>query len=187
MRDTIIIVEGPQGTGKTTVTNYLREEMSATDLYRLSGIKDKTATGREKIKLKYDKLLEYMACCKDINMVFDRTFFTNEVYARLGYQNYYFSDIYEELLLKLDNIDADIYLVLLYLEDEQEFNTRLKRDKHEYQKFEVESSIIQQREYLKLADEVEKNTKNIRVIRFNNSSNQNLEENLTKYFGHLFK
>ena len=48
MKDTIIIVEGPQGTGKTTVTNYLREKMSATDLYRLSGIKDKTETGKEK-------------------------------------------------------------------------------------------------------------------------------------------
>ena len=50
MKDTIIIVEGPQGTGKTTVTNYLREEMSATDLYRLSGIKDRTITGKEKIR-----------------------------------------------------------------------------------------------------------------------------------------
>ena len=28
MRDTIIIVEGPQGAGKTTFTNYLREKMT---------------------------------------------------------------------------------------------------------------------------------------------------------------
>ena len=41
-KDTIIIVEGPQGAGKTTFTNYLREKMGATDLYRLTGIKDKT-------------------------------------------------------------------------------------------------------------------------------------------------
>ena len=27
MKDTIIIVEGPQGAGKTTFTNYLREKM----------------------------------------------------------------------------------------------------------------------------------------------------------------
>ena len=43
-KDTIIIVEGPQGAGKTTFTNYLREKMGATDLYRLTGIKDKTET-----------------------------------------------------------------------------------------------------------------------------------------------
>ena len=55
--DKIIIVEGPQGVGKTTFTNLLREQMKATDLYRLSGIKDKTETGRAKIKLKYEKLL----------------------------------------------------------------------------------------------------------------------------------
>ena len=53
MKDTIIIVEGPQGAGKTTFTNYLREKMSATDLYRLTGIKDKTETGHKKIEKKY--------------------------------------------------------------------------------------------------------------------------------------
>ena len=53
MKDTIIIVEGPQGAGKTTFTNYLREKMSATDLYRLAGIKDKTETGHKKIEKKY--------------------------------------------------------------------------------------------------------------------------------------
>lgn len=187
MRDTIIIVEGPQGTGKTTVTNYLREKMSATDLYRLSGIKDRTETGKEKIRVKYEKLLEYVDSCQDINMIFDRTFFTNEIYARLGYQQYSFTDVYENLLKKLDTIDADIYLVVLYLEDEEEFSRRLKRDKHEYQKFETESSVLQQKEYLKLADEVEKQTKNIKVIRFNNDNDGKFEEKMEQYFGYLFK
>lgn len=186
MRDTILIVEGPQGTGKTTVTNYLREKMSATDLYRLSGIKDKTETGKEKIKIKYEKLLDYIENCKDINMIFDRNFFSNEVYARLGYQKYNFADVYENLLNRLDNIDADIYLVILYLEEEAEFENRLKRDKHEYQKFEVQSSILQQREYLKLADEVEKQAKNIKVIRFNTDNDGKFEERMEKYFGELF-
>lgn len=186
MRDTIIIVEGPQGTGKTTVTNYLRERMSATDLYRLSGIKDKTETGKEKIKIKYEKLLDYIENCKDINMIFDRNFFSNEVYARLGYQKYNFADVYENLLNRLDNIDADIYLVILYLDEESEFENRLKRDKHEYQKFEVKSSILQQREYLKLADEVEKQAKNIKVIRFNTDNDGKFEERMEEYFGELF-
>lgn len=186
MKNTIIIVEGPQGTGKTTFTNYLREKMSATDLYRLSGIKDRTITGKEKIKIKYEKLLEYVENCQDINMIFDRNFFTNEVYARLGYQDYSFTDVYEKLLKKLDNIDADIYLVILYLKNEEEFAKRLKRNKHEYQKFETESSILQQNEYLKLADEVEKETKNIKVIRFNTDNDGKFEEKMEKYFGKFF-
>lgn len=187
MKDTIIIVEGPQGIGKTTVTNYLREKMSATDLYRLSGIKDRTEKGKEKIKIKYEKLLDYIESCRDINMIFDRNFFTNEVYARLGYQSYDFKDVYENLLERLDNIDSDIYLVILYLKNEGEFENRLKRDKHEYQKFETQSSILQQREYLKLADEVEKVTKNIKVIRFNTDNDGMFDEKMEKAFGGLFQ
>lgn len=190
-KDVIIIVEGPQGVGKTTFTNYLREHMAATDLYRLSGIKDRGETGLAKIKLKYEKLIEYMENCSDINMIFDRTFFTNEVYSRLGYQKYSFSSTYEALLSQLDGMknaeQYDIYLVMTYLQDESLYEKRIKRDKHQYQKFEVESSILQQREYLKMADEVEKQTKNIKVIRFANDTNEMFEENVKKCFGAYLK
>lgn len=186
MKDTIIIVEGPQGAGKTTFTNYLREKMSATDLYRLTGIKDKTEAGHQKIKLKYDKLIEYMEACTDVNMVFDRTFFTNEIYSRLGYLAYDFSETFNELLEKLDKIDAEIYLVVLYLENEEEYENRIKRDKHQYQKFTVQNSINQQREYLKLADEVKEKTNNIKVIKFANDNKQETENKLKDLFGELF-
>lgn len=190
-KDVIIIVEGPQGVGKTTFTNYLREHIGATDLYRLSGIKDRGETGHAKIKLKYEKLIEYMANCTDINMIFDRTFFSNEVYSRLGYQNYSFTETYQSLLEKLDNMkninQYDVYLVVTYLQDESLYKKRIKRNKHEYQKFEVESSIMQQKEYLKLADEVEKTTKNIKVIRFANDTEEIFEENVKKFFGSYMK
>lgn len=189
MKDVIIIVEGPQGAGKTTFTNYLREKMSATDLYRLTGIKDKTETGHMKIKRKYDKLIEYMEVCEDVNMVFDRTFFTNEIYSRLGYLEYDFSSTFNELLEKLDNINtgAEIYLIVLYLENEKEYENRIKRDKHQYQKFSVQNSINQQNEYLKLADEVKEKTKNINVIKFVNDNKKNTEEKLQEIFGELLK
>ncbi len=191
MKDVIIIVEGPQGAGKTTFTNYLREHMSATDLYRLSGIKDRTESGLVKIKTKYEKLIEYMENCIDINMIFDRTFFTNEIYSRLGYQAYSFSDTYQQLLYKLDNMkniaDYDVYLVMLYLSDESLYEQRIKREKHQYQKFEAESSILQQREYLKMADEVERDTKHIKVIKFENDSQEMFEQNIKKYFGEYIK
>lgn len=190
-KDAILIVEGPQGAGKTTFTNYLREKMSGTDLYRLSGIKDRTETGHQKIKLKYEKLLEYMENCSDVNMVFDRTFFTNEIYSRLGYHEYSFKDTYNQLLNKLDNLKNldkyDIFFVVLYLEDESKYEERIKRNKHQYQKFEVESSIMQQREYLKMADEIEKNCKNINVIRFNNDNEEIFEKNIQKYFSDYIK
>lgn len=187
MKDTIIIVEGPQGVGKTTFTNYLREKIPATDLYRLTGIKDKTETGYPKIKKKYLKLLEYIENCEDVNMIFDRTFFSEEVYSRLGFKPYSFHEIYEELLDKLDKLDFDIYLVVLYLQNSREYETRIQRDKGVYQKFSVESSIKQQIEYLKLANEVEKQTKNIKVIRFSNDSNENFVEKINEQFGYLFK
>ncbi len=187
MKDTIIIVEGPQGAGKTTFTNYLREKMSATDLYRLTGIKDKTETGHKKIEKKYLKLLEYIEACKDVNMIFDRTFFTEEIYGRLGYKPYSFDDTYKMLLEKLDKLNFNIYLVVLYLKDTSVFEKRIKRDKHQYQAFNVESSIKQQNEYLKLADEVEKDAKNIKVIRFNADNNETFTKQIDEQFGYLFK
>lgn len=187
MKDTIIIVEGPQGVGKTTFTNCLREKIASTDLYRLTGIKDKTEAGYLKIKRKYMKLLEYVENCEDVNMVFDRIFFSEEVYSRLGYKSYSFHDIYEELLAKLDSLNFEIYFVVLYLEDTSKFEQRIKRDKYEYQKFDVKSSIRQQEEYLKLADEIEKKTKNIKVVRISTDKNGNYKEKIEEKFGYLFK
>lgn len=186
MRDKIIIVEGPQGVGKTTFTNYLREKMPATDLYRLTGIKDKTETGHQKIKIKYDKLIDYMEVCEDVNLLFDRTFFTNEVYSRLGFLQYSFADTFEELLQKLDRLDFDIYFIVLYLENTKIYEQRIKRNKHNYQEFKVESSIKQQNEYLKLADEVAEKTKNIKVIKFANDNKTRTNQRLEELFGDCF-
>ena len=190
-KDVIIIVEGPQGVGKSTFTTYLREHMSGTDLYRLSGIKDREETGLPKITLKYEKFIEYMENCSDINMVFDRTFFTNEIYARMGFQKYSFTETYQKLLYKLDNMknieQYDIYLVITYLQDESLYYERVKRIKHQYQKFDAESSILQQKEYFKMADEVERQTKNIKVIRFANDNEEMMQENIQKYFGEYLK
>ena len=83
----LIVVEGPQGTGKTTLANYLRESIPVSNLYRLSGQKDKTITGRDVSIKMYHALLDYLKAMESVPMdlVFDRTFFTEEVYARLGY------------------------------------------------------------------------------------------------------
>ena len=56
----IIIVEGPQGVGKTTITDFIRNSISYTNLYRLCGTHDVTKTGREKSIKMYDALMNYI-------------------------------------------------------------------------------------------------------------------------------
>ena len=122
-----------------------------------------------------------------INLLFDRTFFTEEVYCRLGFKEYSFTDIYEKCLEKLNAMDFDIYYITLYLEDESLFKNRLEREGKavtDYAKFEAESSIKQQREYLKMAEEIRKTCSNIKVINIDNSRpleevENNLKEMLT--------
>ena len=190
-KNTLIIVEGPQGAGKSTFTNYLRENLASADLHRLTGIKDKTATGLSKVTKRFQREMDYikLGCSpEDPIMVYDRNFFTDEVYARLGYKEYSFAETYQNLLNQLDKMDLEIYLVILYLEDENLYKERLaSRDKFEYQKFDIENSINQQREYLKLADEIEKQTNNIKVVRFANDNQEKFESQVKNLFEYLFK
>lgn len=173
-RSKIIVVEGAQGAGKTTITDYLRYSIKHTNLYRLSGISDSTITGLEKSKKMYYDLMDYMKKMEnlDINLLFDRTFFTEENYCRLGFKEYSFSEVYNELLDRFSKLDFDIYYITLYLEDESLFEERLKRDgkvEPAYAKFNSQSSINQQRVYLQLAEEVKEKYPNINVINIENS------------------
>ncbi len=164
-KNRMIIVEGPQGTGKTTLTNYLRDNIPGSNLYRLSGQKDKTLTGKKMSEEMYNALLEYLQKMETapMDLIFDRTFFTEEVYGRLGYKEYNFTDVYKKLVEQLNLLNYDIFLVLLYLEDTTLFETRLDRKSHHnYQSFSLENSINQQKTYLELGHEL-KDT-NIKVI-----------------------
>ena len=169
MKSKLIIVEGPQGTGKTTLTNYLRENLASSNLYRLSGQKDKSEKGKKASEKMYEALLDYLEKMQEIPMdlIFDRTFFTEEIYSRLGYKEYDFSDIYQNLLERLNKLDFEKYLIILYLENTELYEERLKRDfHHNYQAFSLENSEHQQQAYLKLGEELSNNTENtIKIIR----------------------
>ena len=158
-----IIVEGPQGGGKTSLTNYLRDNIAASNLYRLTGNKDKTITGKEKSRKMYYALLNYMKEIEnsDVNIIFDRTFFTEQVYALLGYKDYDFTDVYEELLKKFTELNYEVYYISLYYKDVNIFETRLNREHHNYQAFSLENSTNQQKAYQSLIPEIKKlkNTK----------------------------
>lgn len=172
----LIVVEGPQGVGKTTTTDFLRYSLPYTNLYRLSGTSDSSNTGLKKAQTMYENLLNYVKTLENlsINLVFDRTFFTEENYCRLGKKQYTFSDIYEKLLEDFSKLDFDIYYITLYLQDESLYNERLKREGKAVYKastFDAENSINQQREYLKMADEIKQKYPNINVINIANDRN----------------
>ena len=103
----LIVVEGPQGVGKTTITDFLRHSIPYTNLYRLSGISDSSKEGYQKSVDMYNVLLDYLEqmANKNINLVFDRTFFTEENYCRLGKKEYSFTDAYEKLLERFSKLD----------------------------------------------------------------------------------
>lgn len=164
-KGSIIIVEGPQGVGKSTLANFLRDNLPTTNLYRLSGIKDKTINGKEKNKIMYLGLINYMESLEEteLNLVFDRTFFSEQVYCLLGYKDYKFDDVYERLVKKLASLDYNIYFVVLYLKDENLYEKRLRRIHHNYQSFSLKNSVEQQSTYLKLANEIKE--KNIKVLK----------------------
>lgn len=189
MRPALIIVEGAQGAGKTTITDYIRNSMPYTNLYRLSGHSDSTVSGKDKSKAIFDSLLTHIESLQNqsINLLFDRTFFSEEVYTRLGYKEYSFSDLYEEYVKRLNSLDYDIYFIVLYVPNEQDFAVRLDRSgkaKIDYAKFDISNSINQQRAYLQLADEIVQNGhNNIKVIKL---ANEDVEET-KKYINELFQ
>lgn len=169
-RGNIIIIEGPQGVGKSTMANFLRDNLASSNLYRLTGIKDKTKTGYDKNKRMYLNLLNYMEELEDteLNLIFDRTFFTEQVYCLLGFKEYRFDDVYERLVQKLNALDFNIYYVVLYLNDTSIYEKRLKRQHHQYQAFSIESSVNQQNTYLKLADNLKEENINVLKIATDN-------------------
>lgn len=185
----LIVVEGAQGVGKTTYTDFLRYSLGYTNLYRLCGTADSTKTGYQKAVTMYENLLDYIKSLENtsINLVFDRTFFTEENYCRLGKKEYSFTDEYEKLLERFSKLDFDIYYITLYLEDEQVFTKRLEREGKAVFKnseYGTENSIMQQREYLKMAEEIKEKYPNIKTINIKTDQYQKaVEEELREKIG----
>ena len=179
----LIVIEGAQGAGKTTVTDYIRHSLKYTNLYRLSGTSDSTPSGLEKAKKMYLDLLDYIEKLENtsINLLFDRTFFTEENYCRLGKKEYSFTEVYNELLERFSKLDFEIYYITLVLDDENLYSKRLQREekaKVDYAKFEAQSSIDQQRVYLEMMKEIEERYTNIKTIKISND--QDFEETKKK-------
>ena len=175
----IIVVEGPQGAGKTIITDFLRHTLPYSNLYRMSGTADSTVAGKKKAEDMYVDLIEYIKKMenKSINLIFDRTFFTEENYCRLGVKQYSFTNVYEKLLDEFANLDFEIYYITLYLENENEYVERLKRDGKAVFKgaeFKAENSKKQQKIYLEMSDEIKAKYPNVNVL--NVANDKDLED-----------
>ena len=175
----LIVVEGAQGCGKTTITDFLRYSVPYTNLYRLCGTSDKSPSGLDKSIKMYDNLLKYLKGLENtsINLVFDRTFFTEENYCRLGYKEYSFTEEYNKLLDEFSMLDFDIYYITLYLNDTSVFKERLNREGKatiDYAKFDISKSINQQNTYLEMANEIKEKYENIHVV--NVATDRDFEE-----------
>lgn len=107
----------------------------------------------------YVDLLDYMKKLqnKSINLLFDRTFFTEYVYCKLGFKEFSYDEEFDNFLSIFASLDFDIYYITLYLSNEDDFEKRLARsDKgiNKYAKFSKESSVKQQNAYLEVAKNV---------------------------------
>lgn len=150
----LIIVEAPQGGGKTTITNILRDKMTYTNLLRLSGIEDVSSAGCDKVYNLRLGELEYIrkSAWSGINFILDRCHMTEKVYCNLKYKSYDFVSEAETLNKKLGALTEfyDVYFVLL-IANKETYGKRLKRDKPQYASvnFDVENSLRQQDEFIK--------------------------------------
>ena len=155
----LIIIEGPQGVGKTTITDHLRNIIPYTNLLRLSGPNDSSKEGLKKVVKYYDSILKFIESVENtgMNLLFDRTFFTEEVYCRLNMKDYSFTKYYNKYLKQLSKLDFNIYYINLYLSNVDNFKERLNREgkaKVSYAEFSIKSSIKQQDMYSHIFQEV---------------------------------
>lgn len=147
----ILILEGSVGSGKSTLSKLIRENMPYTMLLDLSAIKDKSEeTGKDKMHKYHSKILQMfedtIGC--DMSYVCSRSFLSELCYTELGFKKYNFKENANELMSTVEYLTKyyNIYFVLLTVDKEQ-LEDRLRRDKFEYVKHNVENAIIQQNMY----------------------------------------
>ncbi len=128
----LIILEGPRGTGKSTITRKLRDKVDGATLINLTGFKTDGEEGLAKIKSYYNSLDTYLHHLSKsqhtYTVIFDRTFFSEVVYSKI-YKSYDFTASYNYLLNSLFDCVDELHLFYLRLNDGDKLRERLNRDK----------------------------------------------------------
>lgn len=177
----LIIVEGTRGAGKTTITSWLREAIPYSQLIRLSGTADKSLTGKQKVfKARMNDFIfaENLIGC-DLHTIMDRCFLSEYVYADfLPYKEYSFKEETFILAQKLNKLPyKKKFLINMYVGSPSVLEERLKREKADFQdiKFSTEESIKQQQAYFKAIDSLKDILTDVEIINFDASGT--LEQN----------
>lgn len=185
----IIIVEAPQGGGKTTVTNILRDKLPYTNLLRLSGIDDMSVKGKKKVyKIRKAELNMIKKASGNINFVLDRCHITEQIYCNLGFKEYTFEDKYESLNEQLSKLTKkyNVYLVLLEA-DRMAYVKRLNRDKPKFLDvdFTSSNSFRQQAEYIFELNHIQSHYPKIHTMRVDTTdkSPKEVAEHILKHVG----
>lgn len=180
----IIIVEGAQGAGKSTTTNLLRETLTSVNLVRMSGVRDKGVTGKEKSFLVHLSTLEMMDKLDEceINFVLDRSFLSEVLYCDLGFKPYTSEGWQEYFGPVLNSLNKKYKLEYVLLKpDKDELEERLgKRSKGEYQPFKVESSLKQTAKYIELLEDKFFEDIDVRIIEVKGKSPVEVVEEIIK-------
>lgn len=157
----VIILEGPRGTGKSTVGRLLRDTIEGATLMNPTGFGTDGADGLHKITEYYQSLDTYLhelaSADSEFVVIFDRTFFSEWVYSRI-YKSYNFTPMYDYLLTSLLSCAESVHLFFLSIESEEELAGRLSRDKvklFNHVDESVAQSTKQQQYYKQLFDGIE--------------------------------
>lgn len=165
MKEKIVIIEGCPTSGKSTIGNELREKLPYTTLMSLTGVKDKSYEGKDKAYKYHMGVLDYLESQRnsEMNYVLCRSFLSEQVYCSLGFKPYKFDYQFDLLLNNLEYLAKyyDIYFILLEVEEEQ-IESRIDRNKHEYHKYSVKDSLVQQEEYKRQMRYIVNNTESIK-------------------------
>ena len=147
----LIFIEGAIGSGKSSITKLLREQLSHTMLLDLSSIQDKSVeTGRDKMYRYHSKILQMFEGTIECGMsyVCSRSFLSELCYTELGLKKYSFKEHADNLMATVDYLTKfyDVYFILLLVNEEQ-LKDRLKRDKFQYIEHSVQNALVQQNMY----------------------------------------
>ena len=161
----LIIVEGAIGSGKSSLSRLLRENMKHTTLLSLSSIGNNTDFNY----FSYHSTILNLALelrGNNQNIILERSFISNRVYSIIGHNDYSFEKEFRILSKKLKSLELfyDVTVVLLCA-SKNDFKNRLeKRNKFELVEHNVEEALKQQRNYMIVLDELRNDGINCVII-----------------------
>ena len=128
----ITIIEGARGVGKSSITRALRDGLTNTVLINNTGNNEDSIEGKNDTFKYYIHLMHYLniniVSSTPFNFLFDRIFFSEQVYSQL-YKSYDFTTQFNLLLSWLDRLGKDVEVQVIFLvADKKHIARNLERE-----------------------------------------------------------